>query len=173
VARRPAHTDHQLLTNHLVSVAYILSSKLTETHPSFACHHAYLLFSSPRLFLNSTNLNKTRSLFSTNSTKTTSTFHGAVIDTGAERSAIGHAQATAYCNKSNVPLQLARFNARFRFADGTWLSLGKLKLVVPTLSHPLNLYIDVVAPDVPLLLGLDTMNRHQLQFLSKQMSWKA
>jgi hypothetical protein len=42
--------------------------------------------------------------------------------------------------------------------------MGSLKLIVPT--SVLELCVDEVEPDIPLLVGLDLMDKHRLQLLS-------
>ena len=58
-----------------------------------------------------------------------------------------------------MKLKLRKSNVRFKFADQTELSLGRMSLVLPTPSGMRIIYVDVIAPDVPLLFGLDVLDR--------------
>jgi hypothetical protein len=74
---------------------------------------------------------------------------GAVLDTVAARSVIGHAQAHAYCTAHKISLDLRPSSASFRFADQVCKSLGSFIILIPTLSEPLQLKLDFAQPDVP------------------------
>jgi hypothetical protein len=84
-------------------------------------------------------------------------FLGAAIDTGAERSVIGWQQATMYCLLSSSEMELLPRNRLFKFGDQTFRSMGTLNLKIPVPNGVLDLYVDVVQPDIPLLVGLDLM----------------
>jgi hypothetical protein len=51
------------------------------------------------------------------------------------------------------------------FSDQRRKSLGILTIVVPTPQRELHLNVDFVESDIPLLIGLDTLDTHGLQFL--------
>ena len=54
-------------------------------------------------------------------------------------------------------------NSAFRFGDGTHKSLGTIPVRIPTPnSGYLHVDVDVVRPDVPLLIGLDILDQEQL-----------
>jgi hypothetical protein len=93
-------------------------------------------------------------------------FYGAALDTGAERSVVGWRQARIYCKMMNSRMVLLSSNRIFRFGDQTCRSLGSLHIKVPVPTGTMDIYVDVVEPNVPLLLGLDLLDRHRLQFLT-------
>lgn len=54
-------------------------------------------------------------------------------------------------------------NTRFRFGDGTHSSLGKMNIRMPAPhGNYVHIDVDVVIPDVPLLIGIDVLDREQL-----------
>ena len=60
-------------------------------------------------------------------------------------------------------MSLRPSNAAFRFGDGTHKSLGIIPVRIPTpISGYLHIDVDVVRPDVPLLIGLDVLDQEQL-----------
>jgi hypothetical protein len=63
-------------------------------------------------------------------------------------------------------MDLLPSNRLFKFGDQTCGSMGSLSLKIPGPTGVLYLYVDVVEPDIPLLVGLDLMDKHRLQFLS-------
>jgi hypothetical protein len=93
-------------------------------------------------------------------------FLGAAFDTGAERSVIGMQQALCYCRMASKQLEFIPSNRVFRFGDETCTSSGSFEISIPTPDGCLQASVDVVKPDIPLLIGLDLMDKHRLQFLS-------
>lgn len=87
-------------------------------------------------------------------------FEGACLDTGAVRCVIGKGQAKAYCRDANMKYILTYSKLKFRFGDGGYPSLGKLivRIPIPNGSY-IQINVDVVAAPIPLLLGLDVMDR--------------
>ena len=60
-------------------------------------------------------------------------------------------------------MNLKRSAAAFKFADGTFQSLGKAPIRIPTTHQTfIQLEVDVVKPDVPLLIGIDVLDRESL-----------
>jgi hypothetical protein len=57
-------------------------------------------------------------------------------------------------------------NRLFKFSNRTCRSLGSLKFKVPVPKGTLDIYVDVVEQSVPLLLGLDLLDRYWLQLLT-------
>jgi hypothetical protein len=92
-------------------------------------------------------------------------FTGAVVDTGASKSVIGRAQAEASCQSHNLRFDLQPSSASFRFADQVCKSMDSMIVLIPTPEAPLKIRIDVVAADVPMLIGLDILTRHGLNVL--------
>ena len=89
-------------------------------------------------------------------------FQGACLDIGAQRSCIGHAQARALSMLTKILLQLTKSQLTFRFGDQHFSSLGKMQIRIPTPEDTfLYFYVDVVPPNVPLLLGIDVLDCFQ------------
>lgn len=60
-------------------------------------------------------------------------------------------------------MKLRPSNSTFRFGDGTHPSLGRIPIRIPTPNAGyLNIDVDVVRPDVPLLIGLDLLDDEKL-----------
>lgn len=108
-------------------------------------------------------------------------FEGACIDTGAQRSVIGSAQGHAYCRFMNIPyaIEPPKRLRTFRFADKCYRGLGYLEIRLPVNdAHFIQLSIDVVDINVPLLVGLDLMEAFQMtidtnecKLISKSELW--
>jgi hypothetical protein len=106
-----------------------------------------------------------------------SRFEGVALDTGAQKSVIGVQQAREYV-KMTRPLQEGSDLARgvglkllpsrriLKFVDSRCRSLGSMRIDIPCPNEVMEVYVDVVALDVPFLIGLDLMDKHRLQFLS-------
>lgn len=88
-------------------------------------------------------------------------FHGGVIDTGAHKTVIGRKQAKAYCKEHGVTMKLKPSLRRFLFGDQLQKSLGKMVLYLTTDRGPIPFEVDVVGIDIPLLFGLDFMDKHK------------
>jgi hypothetical protein len=96
------------------------------------------------------------------------------LDTGAQKSVIGNIQAESYCRENNT-----RFNLEppalsspslFKFGSSLVQSMGMIRISTP-IPGPHNfieLCVDVVNVDIPLLLGLDFLDKHQLNPLNVQ-----
>lgn len=92
-----------------------------------------------------------------------SRFEGACLDGGAPRSVMGKRQAQAYCTVMKQTSRLRPSLMTFIFGDGACDSLGTLGIRIPLPNGAyLTLTIDVVNADVPLLLGLDILDREPL-----------
>ena len=82
------------------------------------------------------------------------------MDTGAESTVIGLAQAKAYCKFMGVPLKTSYSKSKFRFGGHRQDSLGKISIKVPLGDFAMiTEEVDVVKPSVPFLLGLDFMDK--------------
>ena len=88
------------------------------------------------------------------------------MDTGAAKSVIGLSQAHAYCREYRIPFAPTTSTSRFIFGDQECASLGKLNILVPCPGTDLKVCVDIVQPSVPLLLGIDTLDKHKLNVLS-------
>lgn len=90
-------------------------------------------------------------------------FHGACLDTGAQRCVIGLNQARAYCRAMQIPFKMKPSRVQFRFGDGTYSALGSLKISIPTpQGSSISWNFDVVKADVPMLIGLDLLDEFKL-----------
>ena len=90
-------------------------------------------------------------------------FHGACVDTGAQQLVIGQRQAKAYCRRDNFKFKLHPSATRFRFGDGRYPSLGSMEIRIPIPNGSfVSIQLDVVSADVPMLLGLDVLDRESL-----------
>ena len=92
-----------------------------------------------------------------NTTRSSSTqFDGMCMDTGAQISVSGKAQAMAYCHSRGIPFYLTPSVTKFKFGDHVSPSLGRLQVRIPTPNQSGNVSftMDVVDLDVPMLLGL-------------------
>lgn len=86
-------------------------------------------------------------------------FLGGCIDSGASKCVVGRHQAQLYCAAARIPFKLSPSNTIFRFGNGKQRSLGKIPVRIPTpIGTTLFRNVDVVAADVPLLLGFDFMD---------------
>lgn len=90
----------------------------------------------------------------------------ALIDTGATRSVVGLRAARRIFRAAGTKFSLAPSRRRFRFGVDTHDSKGSCVIRIPTPSGVMEVQADVVAADVPFLLGLDTLDRHRIQALT-------
>jgi hypothetical protein len=103
--------------------------------------------------------------------KAQSNFLGAVLDTGAQKSVIGIKQAESYCEIHSASLnrQASQNTASlFKFGSKAHRSIGTLHISIPTPKKTMFYEVDVIDLDVPLLLGLDFLDRFSLNALSVQ-----
>jgi hypothetical protein len=92
-------------------------------------------------------------------------FHGACLDTGAQKSVIGLPQALAYARFTSQNISTRTSHSAFRFGDGRQVSLGLISIRFPMADgHFFDRDVDVVPADVPLLMGLDLMDEVGLLF---------
>lgn len=91
-------------------------------------------------------------------------FHGACLDTGAQRSVIGMKQAQHYCKRHSLTFNyVTESTTQFRFGDGSFASKGKIRVRIPTPDCSyIQIDVDTVDADVPLLIGLDILDAHLL-----------
>lgn len=82
------------------------------------------------------------------------------MDPGAEKSVCGLNQAQAYCRMTTQKLNLAPSPYTFKFGDGSRHSLGHMTFRMPSDQNSfISLSIDVVDADIPLLIGLDVLDK--------------
>lgn len=85
------------------------------------------------------------------------------MDTGAQRSVCGLQQARAYQQFHPTALSKLRRGTRFKFGDRAALSIGSILVRLPIDEHShINIDIDVVDMDIPLIIGLDVLRRHKI-----------
>jgi len=92
-------------------------------------------------------------------------FEGACLDTGAQRTVIGEAQARAFSHFSanSRQLKLSKVSKIYRFGRGRHKAIGTMDIDVPLGStFIMRLTVEVVDLNVPFLLGLDVMDKYRL-----------
>ncbi len=90
-------------------------------------------------------------------------FHGAWVDTRAQQSVIWQRQAQAYCKRHNFIFKLNPSATRLIFSGGSYISLGSMEIRIPIPNGSfLSIQLDVVSADVPMLLGLNVLDRESL-----------
>jgi hypothetical protein len=96
------------------------------------------------------------------------------LDTGAQKSVIGQIQAESYCRENNTRFKLdpstLSSTTFFKFGSSLAKSIGMIRISIPIPGpkYFIELCVDVVNVDIPLLLGLDFLGKHQLNPLSVQ-----
>jgi hypothetical protein len=70
-------------------------------------------------------------------------------------------------------MRLKSSSSTFVFADQRCISLGILTVLLDTPGSALRLDVDVVLPDIPILLGLGILDKYGLQFLNKENALEA
>ena len=90
-------------------------------------------------------------------------FDGVCVDTGAQISVCGKRQAQAYCKSVSIPMTLRPSNLRFKFGNTVSSSLGIMKFRFPCPDGgSIDIDIDIIDLDVPLLLGLRELRSHRI-----------
>jgi hypothetical protein len=90
-------------------------------------------------------------------------YNGACIDTGAQRTVIGLAQARTFCKFIGIPFALSISKRVFVFGVDKRKSLGILHMRLPTPNGSfIMLEVDAVPTNVPRLLGLDVLDKFGL-----------
>lgn len=90
-------------------------------------------------------------------------FLGACLDIDAQKTVCGLKQARAYCKTAKIPLSLRRSSFSFKFGNSICNSMGTLEFRIPLRTDGyLPIFADIVDADVPLLLGLDYLDREKL-----------
>eukprot|EP00170_Pyropia_yezoensis_P002751 contig_11549_g2756 len=97
--------------------------------------------------------------------ETVEDFQGACVDTGAQRTVIGKPEALAHLQWAGLPrrLQKNKMPEVYRFGGSRHASVGRLTMRVPlAVDFFMELSMDVVDVNVPLLLGLDTLDKFHM-----------
>ena len=92
-------------------------------------------------------------------------FQGACIDTGAQLSVVGLSQAKAYFNyvSNRFEMKKPQFKKSFTFGDHKERSIGRIDVLIPISSGDyLAFEADVVNLNIPLLMGLEILDRCKL-----------
>lgn len=90
----------------------------------------------------------------------------AVLDTGASKSVVGLKAARRILRVAGRRMAPVSTPRRFRFGDHVLSSMGTCTIHIPTPGKPIELNVDIVHADVPLLIGLDVLDHHRLQPLT-------
>jgi hypothetical protein len=103
-----------------------------------------------------------------------STFHGAVVDSGASRTVIGHKQArniTSTTSATSCAVNSSEHSRRaFRFGSQVVCSVGQIEFHLPVGESFISFQAFIVPIDVPLLLGLDVMQSYGMKLCTKTNS---
>ena len=91
---------------------------------------------------------------------------GGLMDIGAQSSCIGIAQAKEYCQAAGIDFKLTPSLQRFCSGEGMARSIGRLPIAVPTPTDIITIWVDVVHSNIPLLIGLDSLDKYGLQVVS-------
>jgi transposase InsO family protein len=117
----------------------------------------------PRIYHVDTDI-QTTSAFS--HTRKPGKFKGAILDSGASRSVIGFPEARRYCRAARKELDLVRTRRTFSFGSHISVSRGSMTIRISTPGGVLEFNVDVVDEDIPLLIGVDVLDRFRLQILT-------
>jgi len=96
---------------------------------------------------------------------TTVDFLGACLDTGAQRTVIGMQQAEAYIKFTGGTGTIKKVGPKtvYKFGGGKHDTVGCLDIRVPiTAEFIIIMAVDVIKLNVPLLLGLDTLDWYKM-----------
>jgi hypothetical protein len=93
-------------------------------------------------------------------------FNGDVLETGPQMTVIRMEQAKGYCKESGNMFSLLPSRSRFKFGASAERSLGNISIEIPTPGSPIHINCDVLKSDLPLLIGLDILDKYGLNVLS-------
>ena len=85
------------------------------------------------------------------------------MDIGSPRSLIYLKQARSYCLEMGLRFQTTPSSETFRFGTYPTKSIRRMTIILPTPSQTLPVHVQIVAEDIPLLIGSDVMDRYALQ----------
>lgn len=90
-------------------------------------------------------------------------FEGVCLDTGAATSVCGLAQAKAYARFAGFRFRSSESQKAFRFGAVRSTSMGNIVVRMPIPGHSyVEICVDVVGPNIPLLIGLEALDRFRL-----------
>jgi len=109
------------------------------------------------------------------------TFHGALLDTGAQKCVIGEKQARAYTHLQRQSFELLPSKEGFRFGKGSTKSMGILEMRIPIPNKQfIQASVNVVDTQIPFLVGLDMLDEFGIMVDNvdnvlhcKKENWKA
>jgi hypothetical protein len=91
---------------------------------------------------------------------TSTNFHlRGCVETGAPQTVCGQFAAQELCSRLGIDFRLSTSAKRFKFADQMSASLGSLRVPIETPEGIQDLVEEVADASIPLLLGLDFMDR--------------
>jgi hypothetical protein len=100
-----------------------------------------------------------------------STFHGAVVDSGASRTVIGHEQALNLRSATSRAVHSSKHSRRaFRFGSQVFCFVGQIKFHLPVGESFMRFQAFIVPMDIPLLLGVDVMQSYGMKLCTKTNS---
>jgi len=94
-------------------------------------------------------------------------FHGACLDTGAQRTVIGNSQAKAYLASIGRDAKLATSKdlGRYRLGGGSYVTIGIVHIRVPIAEDFfLPLTVNSMDLNLPFLMGLDILDVYRMYF---------
>lgn len=107
-------------------------------------------------------------------------WEGACLDTGAQKTVCGKAQAKAYCQSFGVTFKLRACNHRFRFGTQLHQAIGQLQIRIPVGKQGMiPLSVDIIEANIPFLIGIDVMDKYKFyvntvsnELICPSASWK-
>jgi len=94
-------------------------------------------------------------------------FHGACLDTGAQRTVIGNSQAKAYLASicRDAKLATSKDLGRYRLGGGSYVTIGIVHIRVPIAEDFfLPLTVNSMDLNLPFLMGLDILDVYRMYF---------
>lgn len=92
-------------------------------------------------------------------------WYRACIDIDAQTTAIDYQHAKAYYHLTQTDFKLTKSGNTYEFGDNQLSSLGALENKIPVLDQMvLREKVDVVQTNVPFLIGLELLEKHELYF---------
>ena len=86
-------------------------------------------------------------------------FPGALMETGVQRSVMGEHQAPTYIKLCNNQPTIRHAFTNFRFSESVMKAMASIEISIITSVVPIIEMIDIVDCDVPLLFGLERLDR--------------
>lgn len=108
--------------------------------------------------------NPFRILVNTNSLYRIGKFLGLCLDTGAQKSVSGIAQAKSFANQIGLEFKLRPLSDVYRFCDDASHSMSVLRATIPTPepTSSITVNVDLVRSDIPMIICLPDLRRYGL-----------